>query len=125
MRTSATSGVKYGAAGNPPRMRTAVAEGVKYAMVRAGPQRVDMVPKPHRLDTELGPPSWQRESTTTVPPLATVRSSNCSSVWYTLLSVSTQHESRHEPCRLPLLRKQWTSVVVSRVRGLHWCREVP
>jgi len=31
--------------------------GVQYAMVRAGPQRVDMVPNPHRLDTELGPPS--------------------------------------------------------------------
>ena len=53
-----------------------------------------MVPKPHRLDTELGPPSWHRVSTTTVPPLATVRSSNCSSVWYTLSSRRRPSTSR-------------------------------
>ena len=28
----------------------------------------EVVPKPHRLDTELGPPSWHRVSTSTVPP---------------------------------------------------------
>ena len=94
-------------------------------MVRPGPHRVDMVPKPHRLETELGPPSWQRVSTTTVPPLCTTRASNCSSVWYTLPAVSTQHESWHEPPASPPLRTQWMSVVASRVRGLQSCVDVP
>ena len=93
--------------------------------MRAGPQRVPMVPKPHRLDTELGPPSWHLVSTTTVPPLATVRWSNSSSVWYTLPSVSTQHESRHEPSGLLPLRTQWMSVVMSCVRGLQSLMDVP
>ena len=68
-------------------------KGVQYATVRAGPQRVLCVPKPHRLDTELGPPSWHRVSTTVVPPLASVFVSNCSSVWKTFPASSTQHES--------------------------------
>ena len=46
--------------------------------------------------------SWARRRgsacpPTTVPPLATVRASNSSLVWYTLPAVSTQHESWHEP----------------------------
>ena len=102
-----------------------IVSGVQYVMVRAGPHRVAMVPNPHRLDTELGPPSWHRVSTCTAPPLATVRVSNSSLVWYALPSVSTQHVSRHEPSGSLALRAQWMSVVASCVRGLQSLVDVP
>ena len=84
-----------------------------------------MDPKPHRLETDEGPPSWQRVSTTTVPPLVTMSESYCSSVLCTPPSVSTQHESRHDPEGLLPLRVQWMSVVASCVRGLQSWVDVP